>query len=274
MSPKRGRSKPDPAVAHEGLTNAVMGRISAGRDKQSRLLIVGVEAYSPWFAQKMLDNLIAIYLEQNLNKRRRIQREASEWLKGELESAQDKVLKSLAALVHFTTKHGVVGVDESNNHVLAFFQTTADALVKSKQQRLQYESLQKENGVSDAAPISGVRAPDLDSLAGKLSMLESEYAQMTEIYSEGYPKLILLKKQIKFIKDRIETEQKKMVSSVVAVAKKQESLSQEAFEAARKKAMENKSLGVEFAVLKKEAETNEEIFKILLTKSKELQLST
>ncbi|MGO8821652.1 MAG: GumC family protein [Desulfomonilaceae bacterium] len=264
----------DPVVAKEGLINAVRGRISASRDKQSRLLTIGMEGYSPKFSQEMLDNLIDIYLIQNLNKRRRVRREASEWLKGELNKAQDKVLKSLAALVHFTTQHGVVGVDESTNHVLAFFQKTADALVVSKQQRLQYESLQKENGVSEAAAVSGVKAPDLEPLTGKLSVLESECAQMSEIYSEGYPKLILLKKQIKFIKDRIEQEQKKVVSSVVAVAKKQESLSQEAFDEARKRAMDNKSLGVEFAVLKKEAETNEEVFKILLTKSKELQLST
>ena len=38
--------------------------------------------------------------------------------------------------------------------------------------------------------------------------------------------------------------------------------------------MDSKSVAVQFAVIKKEADTNEEIFKILLTKSKELQLST
>lgn len=265
---------PNPSSAEEGLVDAVMSRISANRDKESRLLIVGMEARSPKFAQEMLNNLVEIYLDQNLNKRRRSQREASMWIQEELHTAQDRVLKSLAALVDFTSKHGVVGVDESANHVLAFFQKTADALVASKLQRLQLEAIQKQSGMSEAAAMSGVKAPDMEQLAGRLSVLESEYAQMSEIYSDGYPKLILIKKQINFIRERIDKEQTRAVSAVVAVAKKQEGLSLEAFDEARKSAIDSKSVGVGFAVLKKEAETNEEIFRILLTKSKELQIST
>ena len=264
----------DAVFATEGLIDEVLGRISANRDKESRLLIVGMEAYSRKFAQEMLDNLVDIYLNQNLNKRRRVQREASAWLISELDTAQHRVLNSLAALADFTTKHGVVGIDESANHVLTFFQKSADAWLTSKQQMLQLEAIQKQTGVSEAAAVSGVRAPEMEQLTGKLSALETEYAQMNEIYSDSYPKMLFVKKQIKFIRERIEQEQRKAVSAVVAVAKKQESLSQEAFDEARKSAMDNKSIGVQFAVLKKEAETNEEIFKILLTKSKELQLST
>jgi polysaccharide biosynthesis transport protein len=265
---------PDPIIAREGLTNAVIGRISASRDKQSNLLIVGVEASSPKFAQEMLQNLIDIFLAQNLDKRRRVQREAGVWLKQELTTAQDKVIKSLAALMDFTTKHGMVGIDDSANHILAFFQKTAEGLVQSKQQRIQYQALEEMDGVNEAAAMSGVKTPDLDQLTGKLSVLESEHAQMSEIYSESYPKLILLRKQIDFIKNRIEKENKKVLSAVLETAKRQEDLSEKAFDRAKKTAMDSKSMAVQFAVIKKEADTNEEIFKILLTKSKELQLNT
>ena len=201
---------PDPVIAREALTNAVMGRISASRDKQSSLLIVSVEASSPKFAQEMLQNLVDIFLAQNLNKRRRVQREAGGWLKQELTTAQDKVIKSLAALMDFTTNQGMVGIDDSANHILAFFQKTAEGLVQSKQQRIQYQSLQKADGINEAAAMAGVKSPDLEQLTGKLSVLESEYAQMSEIYSESYPKLILLRKQIDFIKNRLEKEHKKV----------------------------------------------------------------
>lgn len=265
----------NPQVKKEAFIDKVQQRILAKRDGQSRLINVSFDAGTPESAQELLQNLIDIYLAMNLDKRRRVQREGNSWLNGEIEKAEKKVLSSLESIVSFSEKHGMVSVDEGANHVMAFFQKAAEGLIKTKEQRIGMEAFQRQ-GISShaAAAINGVKTPDLEQLHGKLSLLESEHAQMKEIYSDNYPKVVLLIKQINFLKDRIEESQAKAVDSIVKTAKEQESLSEQAFENAKRLAMENKSLSVQFAVLKKEAQTNEEIFSLLLKKSKELQLST
>ncbi|MFH0825554.1 MAG: polysaccharide biosynthesis tyrosine autokinase [Pseudomonadota bacterium] len=270
-TPQAAPTETDPLAPFVG---AIKGRISATREGKSRLIKVGMEAKSPEFARDMLRNHIDIYLAQNLDKRRRIQKEAGEWLKQETVEAETKVVRSLAAVVEFTGKNGMVSVDESANHILTFFQRAAESLVKSKEQRVQLEAFQKDGGGASAASLSGIRTPDLEQLHGKLSLLEAESAQMREVYSENAPKLVLLQKQIEFIKARIAEQQRRNISVVTDTAKEQEQLSEAAFEKAKQLAMDNQTLGVKYAVLKKEAETNEAIFRVLLQKSKELQLST
>ncbi len=265
--------KGDPTKVRENLISNVTARISAKREGQSRLLKVGFEAKSPAFAKEGLTQLVDLYLQQNLHKRRRTQIEAVTWLNNEIKSAEEKVVKSLANLVEFTAKHGVVSVDDAANHILTFFQKSAESLVKTKELRLQVEALGKDQSANLAAGISGVKTPDLEQLYAKLSLLEAEYAQMSEVYSENYPRLVMMRKQIQFLKKRIDEEQKKAVKSVIDSAKEREAMSEEVFESAKKAAMDTKSLGVQFAVLKRDAETNEEIFRTLLKKAKELELS-
>ncbi len=266
---------PSPEQRNEAFINKVQERILAKRDGQSRLINVSFDAGAPETAQVMLKNLIDIYLSKNLEKRRRVQREGNAWLDGEIEKAEKKVVQSLASMISFSEKHGMVAVEEGANHILAFFQRSAENLIKTKEQRIGIEAFQR-NGSSahTAAAVSGVKTSDLEQMQGKLSLLEAEHAQMMEIYSENYPKAVLLKKQIAFLRDKIEESQTKAVDSIVKTAREQERLSESAFEDAKRLAMDNKSSSVQFAVLKKEAQTNEEIYSLLLKKSKELQLST
>ncbi|MBM3301884.1 MAG: hypothetical protein FJY85_18270, partial [Deltaproteobacteria bacterium] len=180
----RSLQAPDEAVSdREVLVKGVTGQISAKRDGKSRLIEVSIAAESPQKAQQMLRTHIDNFLRQNLEKRRRIQREAAEWGASEMAAAEKKVVESLTNLVAFTTQHGVVSVDESTNHVLAFFQKKAESLVKSTEQRVQVEALQKE-GDARAAAVTAMKSPDADQMYAKLALMESEYAQMRELYSE------------------------------------------------------------------------------------------
>ncbi|MBI5251631.1 MAG: polysaccharide biosynthesis tyrosine autokinase [Desulfomonile tiedjei] len=258
----------------DALAKATMDRISVKRESNSRLLNLSMDAKNPEFARKMLENYIEIYLDQNLRKRRVISQEAVAWLRGEQTKAEDKLVKSMASLVNFTNEHGIVSLEDASNHVLRFFNSTAEGLVKSKEHRVQLEALQKE-GATDGLAIlpSDLRQTDAQHLKEKLSLLEAEYMQMREIYSDDYPKVVMLKKQISFLKNRLAENEKVAVKAALETAKSQETLQQQAFELARKDAMNNNSLGVQYAVLKKEVETNEQIYKILLQKSKEMELN-
>lgn len=248
-------------------------RISIKREKNSRLLNLSMDAKDPEFAKQMLETYIEIYLEQNLRKRRVVSQEAVSWLKAEQSRAEEKLVKSMAALVNFTNDHGMVSLEDASNHVLRFFNSTAEGLVKSKEHRVQLEAMQKEGVQGLASLPSDFKSRDLESLNEKLSLLEAEFMQMREIYSDDYPKLVMLKKQIAFLKNKVFEIEKTAVTAAVATAKSQEALQQESFEKARQEAMNNNSLGVQYAVLKKEVETNQEIYKILLQKSKEMELN-
>lgn len=257
----------------DALAKAIIDRVSVKRESNSRLLNLSMDAKDPEFAKQMLESYIQIYLDQNLRKRRVVSQEAVSWLRAEQSRAEDKLVKSMGALVNFTNDHGMVSLEDASNHILRFFNSTAEGLVKSKEHRVQLEALQKEGMQGLVALPSDFKPTDLQSLKEKLSLLEAEYMQMREIYSDDYPKMIMLKKQVGFLKNKLAEMEKTAVTAALETAKSQESLQQAAFEKARQDAMNNNSLGVQYAVLKKEVETNQEIYKILLQKSKEMELN-
>lgn len=260
-------------LRRESLARAVTDRIFVKRESNSRLLSLSMEAKDPEFARKALETYIEIYLEQNLRKRRVISSEAVTWLKGEQTRAEDKLVKSMAALVNFTNDHGIVSLEDASNHVLRFFNSSAEGLVKSKEHRVQLEALQKDGSQSLTILPPDLKPGDLQSVKEKLALYEAEYMQLREIYAEEYPKVLMLKKQIAFLKNKLAETEERAITSALETARNQESMQQQSFEQARKEAMNNNSLGVQYAVLKKEVETNEQIYKILLQKSKEMELN-
>ncbi len=257
------------------LANGILSRVSARRQGKTHMLRLGMEAKDPVVAKELLEGYLTLYLKQDLAEKRKPVNTAATWLKREVEISEKKLVDSLSQLVKFTSEHGVVAMDGEANHVLKFFNKAAEGLVRSKENRVHLEAMKV--GVGQTGPPVlpyGVERGDSNRMREKLSLLESEYSQLAEIYSENYPKLVLMKKQIAYLREKAGELESGAVSTALETAEQQEKLQQEAFERAKKTALDSKSDSTEYAVLKKEVETNERLYNILLEKSKEMDLNT
>ncbi|MCA1961295.1 MAG: hypothetical protein LDL33_10910, partial [Desulfomonile sp.] len=266
--------EPTAEQSADALVDAVLARISVQRQRTSRLLKVSMEAADPELACRLLSAYLDIYMERNLQLRRKSVREAGEWLKQELEKTEVKLVSSLTDLVKFTSEHGLVSLDSNSNHVLSFFNRAAERLAQSSEQRLQLEASADSNMSPSVAVLPpGVQPVELAGLRQKLALLDARYSEMQEVYSEDYPKMVMLKKQVEVLRNKIAEMDNNIVTSALDTAKKQEMLYQKGFERAKQEAIESNSLGVQYAVLKKEVETNEQVYNVLLQKSKEIDLN-
>ncbi len=257
------------------LVTKVMKRVDVTRLQDSRLIKVTMVAGDPYVAQDLLVNYLDIYLENNLQKRRQTVLDAQAWLKKELTRVENRLTKSLVTLVEFNSKHGIVSLDDDSNHVMTFFNKAAEGLAQSEEARVRLKAYSGSIDPRGATTLpQGINSPELDTLQQKMTNLESQAAEMSNIYSEDYPKLVMVRKQLAFVKKRIENLKKQTLETALESADQEVSLQQEAFEKAKEEAMNVNSLGVQHAILKKEVGTNEHIYKIILEKSKEMDLNT
>lgn len=255
-------------------TDRLLERVTVKKQGKTRLLKVGMEGDDPEFTKKMLENYIDIYFDQNLRKRQKAVERANAWIKDELDQVEQKLVKSLTALISFISSHGLVSLDDNANHIITFFNKAAERLVKSNEQLTQLEATTRNLRSGSVAVLPpGVQPLDLRRLQEKLSLLESEYTEKIQIYSEDYPRVQMLKTSIETLRKKVDEMEKNAVTDVVEAAKQQEALDHRAFEHAKKEAMNVNALGVDYAVLKKEVETNEQLYKVLLQKSKEMALN-
>lgn len=255
-------------------TEWVLKSVHVKQQGRTRLLKVAFEADDPNLARELLENYIDIYFDENLRKRRKAVVKTGEWLKDELDHVEKKLVKSLTSLIAFISSHGLVSLDDNANHIITFFNKATERLAKTNEQLNQLEATTLGLGHSSVAVLPpGVQPVDLLRLQERLTLMESEYAEKIQVYSEQYPRVEMLKRSIETLRNKVSEMEKSAVTKVIEVAKQQEVLDHKAFERIRKEAINVNALGVDYAVLKNEVETNEQMFKVLLQKSQEMALN-
>jgi len=250
-------------------------RAEAKSSKKSGLITVSMTAESPRLAQKMLQVYLEVFLERNLENRRAESLEAADWLKTELDEVNRKLIETQANLVAFTIENGIVDSrDGGIGAVMSIVNRTLEKRVRTEEQQAQLSLLEQEAKNKDTSamlPASG-KAEYIGKLKSDVAHMESEYTQMSTVYSENYPKLALMRKKIQFLKDRIHSMEKESISAAKDFAEKEQQAVQESFKAASKEASRVQVLEAEYLTLKKEVDANLEFQKLLLKEYKQMHI--
>ena len=248
---------------------ALLGRISVTAFEGSRLIEVALETMNPSIGKQILKTHIDLFLEKNLEIQREALKEARDWLLKESALAEKAVRASRVAMIDFSREHGIVSLEGEGNHVLGWFNKTADRLVKSKQASMQYEAHNRSSGGALPRDLSNEY---LHKFRTDLALLESEYEQNKEVYSPNYPKMMLSQRKIQYLQKKIREIERTAMTTALSDAKNEEDMLQDTFEKAKEEAINVNSLGIQYSILKRELEASEDLLRSLLKKSKEIEL--
>ncbi|MGB6066789.1 MAG: polysaccharide biosynthesis tyrosine autokinase [Desulfomonilaceae bacterium] len=254
------------------VANAVLARVSVKPIKTSNLASVSMDAKSPAVAQEMLGNYLDLYLETNLKERRKESLEASAWLKEELAKVQKKLLEAQAELVGFLIDNGIVDspTETGVSPVMDLLAKTMEAHTKSREARLRMQALDGQKFKDQGAVLpKDVNTEYIGKLKEQLASFELEYTQMKGLYSSDYPQVEILRQKINYLQDRIRKIEKNVLDSALDTAKREENLFKGSVASAKDEANRVKALDAQHMLLKKNVETNEEFYKIILREYKE-----
>ena len=214
--------------------------------KTSNLASVSMDATNPAVANQMLQNYLDLYLESNLEKRRKESLEASGWLKVELAKVEKQLMESQAELVGFLIDHGisVSSTETGVSPVMDLLNKSMETHTKSREARLHIQALkgQKSSELGAVMP-KDVNTDYVGKLKEQVALFESEYSQMKGLYSAEYPKMEMLSQKIKFLKERISEIEKSIVASALDTAQKEESLFKGSVPAGQRRSQSSEGLG-------------------------------
>ncbi|MDQ7783707.1 MAG: polysaccharide biosynthesis tyrosine autokinase [Desulfomonilaceae bacterium] len=256
------------------LRNAVLARVSVQPVKKSNLMAVMVEDADPKLAQEMLGTLLDLYVEQNLETRKKKSLEAAGWLKKEVIESEKKQREAQVKLVEFTIDHGIVdSADGGLTQVLSLVNRTMEGRVKSHETRAKIQALRNEGSSEKGSLLpEGMKDEYIGKLKQELAMMESEYSQQKGVYAADYPKMKMLAKKIGFLRDRVAQIEDDLVASALGSAETAEKLLEESYASARAEADRVKSLEAQYTLLRKDVDTNSEFHKILLEEYKRTEI--
>jgi capsular exopolysaccharide synthesis family protein len=273
--------QPDPAKA-AGLLSSFRGGLSVQLIPSSRLVQISYTHPDPRLATEIVNALVRTFIEENFKTKYESVTQTSEWLSTELADLQLKVQTSEEKLVRYQKERGMLGVDEKQNIVTAKLDELNKELTEAQTDRIEKESNYRLAAAGDPASFTNTKTSRegassmLDKLREKEGDLNIQYAQAATQFGSAYPKVVELNNQLKQVRAEIVAEETRMQHGIrdeYLAALQRENLLTTAFEQQKQLANQLNEAAIEYSVLKRDAETNRQLYQDLLQRLKEAGVS-
>jgi succinoglycan biosynthesis transport protein ExoP len=276
-----GNASPESAIDNEVLKK-FQDRLDVEPLKRSRLVEVSFESNDRNLAAQVVNTLASTYIQQNLEARWQASQKASEWLSQQLLGMKSKLEKSEDDLQEYARDNGLLFLETdkgtSENIVTQRLRQLQEELTKSQADRYEKESLYLLVQQGDFASLPGVFNNKLmQDLTEKLAELERERSRLSSIFNPDYPQVKEIQSQIDEAQTTLSGERERAAKAITndyRAAVERENMLQQAFKDQQHEADLIAEKSVQYNILKREADTNKQLYVGLLEKLKETGVST
>ena len=278
-SDKAPISGKDPAEGEKetALINQFLKKLKIEPIRNSRLVKIHFDSNYKDLSFRVPGTLAATYIQQNLETRFVATEQAKEWLTRQLEDLKAKVEKADEAQQAFGSQHDIISLEEKENVTMHRLTELNEALTKAESERMGKEALHKQTkGRNFDALPSILENKLIMDLKQAYIQLEAQYMRLSETFKPEYPEMVRLKSQMKAIQKRLDNEINKIIIAIrndYESTLRREALLRQAFEQQKAKVMEMKENGIQYNILKREADTNKELYRGILQRMKEAGVS-
>ena len=256
-------------------------RLSIEPVRRSRLVRVSFESQDPQLAAKITNSLATNYIQGNLENRWESTQKASEWLSQQLQSIKSNLEKSEDDLQQYAEANGLLFLEsdkgDTQNIIDERLRQLQEELTKAQADRYVKESLYRLVETGDFSSLSGVVDNRLmQDLTVRIADLERQKAELAPVFSDTYPKVKTIQSQIDRTEQLLTQERKRAADRFINdynAAVRRESLVRQAFEEQRKQANLIAGRAVQYNILKREVDTNKQLYEGLLQRLKEAGVS-
>jgi capsular exopolysaccharide synthesis family protein len=249
----------------------------------SRMVQIVYTSTDPIFAADAANAVARTYIEDTLEFRLNVSKEAADWLSERLGEYRRALQTSESALQAFREKNGAVSVaDASSNIVVQRLTDLNGALTKAKTERINKEALYNQlkaaeaSGMLDTSPVVLANEYVL-TIRNEVSDLQRQVTMLGQRYGDRNAEMIKARGALQAAETKLKTELSKVVESVnneyLASVDGERNL-QAALDAQKKEALTLNRKGIEFGVLQREVESNKQIYESLMQRTKETGIST
>jgi succinoglycan biosynthesis transport protein ExoP len=267
--------KLSPAVA------AFRSRLRVDPQQGMRLVNLRFSAYDPELAKTAVNALAEAYIEQTLEYRFTTSNEATGWLSARLAEQKQKVTDAEQALQAYREREGLINVEERQTLVDQKLAALTAAVVNARTERITKETLFNQMHLLSSGQLESYPAvmgsAVVQALKGQLAELQREQARLSETYGDRHPDMVRVRNQIRSTEEKLRAEAQNVVKSIendYLTARQQEANLQASLDAIKREALEINRKSIEFGVLKREADSNQQLYRELTNRTKETSLES
>jgi exopolysaccharide transport family protein len=283
---------PDPLLADTGRTSSLLsqfrGSLSVALEPNSHIIEVHYRSTDKDTAASVVNTVMTTYTENNFKSRFDSTMQASDWLSKQLVDLQMKVETSQEKLVRYQKEHEILGIDEKQNITTSKLDELNKALTMAESERMDKESVYRlvqsgdgdavtsAAGALDAAGAGTQPSSLLETLRSKEADLKIQAAELNTQFGPSYPRLAQLNNQIKEVDAEILVEARKAGAKIKGqymAALQRENMLHDALEKQKQEANKLNESAIEYSLLKRDLDSNRQLYEGLLEKLKEAGVS-
>ncbi len=270
-----------PAVAQKSIdereAELVVGLLKATKVepiRRSELVALSYENPDPQVAARVVMGLAQAYMDGNMARREENARVAGTFLEDRLQQIKQKLEDSERSVLDYAQSQHLASVDQNTLLASSNLQQLNTILSQASADRIKAETRWREavaaNGV---ASLETLKSPLLDRLSEMRVQLRSEYESKRATYKPDYPEMVQLAHRIAEVEARMreeitaytqgaEVEYKSALGNELSLRKRVGQLQDELLD------LQGRS--VQFNILKRESDTNKQLYDALLQRYKEI----
>jgi capsular exopolysaccharide synthesis family protein len=263
------------------LINSLISRIDIETEKNTRLVKLSIKNTDPEMAAEEVNTLAINYINYNLEDRKATSQDAFLWLTEQLAILKSKVEKSEMDLLKYKETENIVSLEKRQVLLEERIAETNASYIEANTKYMELQTMLTEIGNLDnwkeAESLPRIlENPLIGSLKQKYNELQSQLAEISKKYKPKHPKIVTLESQLKDIEERLKNEIDKKIKSLEIEAKIYQSninTIESNLSRLKQQSMDLAKQAIQYGVLKREAESNKNMYDVLLHRLKETDIS-
>lgn len=248
--------------------------------KETRLIQIGYQHYDPIVATKVVNAIADTYVLQNLEQKVQTNASASDFLQKRVAELQSQIRSGEESLINYAKNNQILSLDANQNTVVQRLSDLNTKLSQAESDRITAEAAYKaalQNPLaSTSAETKDARTTGLES---QLTTLKQQLAQLKVDYTDAWPEVKKVEKQIAAIEKELQSNRKRSADTQMSTLLQtyRESASRESelrknFDTQRSAVLSQNEAAINYRIIQQEIDTNKSLLNNLLQRSRETEV--
>jgi len=246
--------------------------------RNSRLVKIHFNSPDPNLSARVANLVAENFITVNLEKKYQANAYAKTFLEERIAQVKTKLEEAERAQVEYAKKEKIFnfdkGAESTNSQSLQDFN---QALGRAQQERIKAESVYRElSNAKEGELPQQLESALIQQLKASKAKLESDYQEKLKTFKPAYPVMAQLKAQIDGLGVQIEKESvnvRKSIRIAYETAKSNETMLNSKLDTQKDALLDLQGRSIQFNILKRESDTNRQLYDGLLQRLKEVSVT-
>jgi succinoglycan biosynthesis transport protein ExoP len=265
-----GSSGPQPLSPREASAlGTLQSQLSVKRDTASRLVSVSFAGHDPVLSANVTNTVVRSFIDHSYQTRHDAIMESTDWLSRQLDDIRARMEESNRALAAYQGSKGIADIDQNRSTYSEQMAELSRQKTQAQAERIQIESYLLRVRRTNPASLPQIQNSQVvQMLTQKLGESRAELSQTLAIYGDNHPNVKKLRNQIQELESQIQLQNQAIIgqmetSYAAALAREQ------MIDAQLRGTTRELSQMARYAELKKDAQTNADLYNSLYARIKE-----